>query len=116
MGDFVGLEKPSAGSVGGGFLAGVAERTDNYTLKIGAGKDNFMLSALYKLTSADNLADRYCTAVCYINGELWYIESGKIRKSTMGDVITYDKANGTVKINGTMFEGTTYYTWNYIAW
>ena len=34
---------------------------------------------------------------------------------TLGET-PYDKANGTVKINGTMFEGTTYYTWNYIAW
>lgn len=111
----MGLEKPVM-SGSNSFKAGVAERTDNYTLKIPAGKDNFILSAMYKLTSGDALADRYCTFVSLIGGEMHYTQSGNMKLGTLGSVITYDKAAGTVKISGSMFEGTTYYTWKYVVW
>ena len=112
----MGLEKPVISGGGSSFASGEAERTDNYTLKIATGKDNFMVSALYKLTSADTLADRYCTFASYIDGVLHYVESGEIKKSTLGDVISYDKTSGNIKISGTMFEDTTYYTWKFVAW
>lgn len=111
----MGLEKPVMAG-GNKVSAGIAERADNYTLKIPAGKDNFMVSALYKLSSTDSLADRYCTFVSLIDGVLHYTESGEMQKGTVGEVISYDKSSGTVSISGTMFEGTTYYTWQYVAW
>lgn len=112
----MGLEKPVISGGGSSFAVGVAERTDNYNLKIPAGKENFIVSALYKLSSGDSLADRYCTFVSLIDGEMHYVESGEARKGTLGSVISYNKATGVITISGTMFENTTYYTWKYFTW
>ena len=111
----MGLEKPVI-SGGSTFVCGTAERTTNYTLKIPPEKENFIVSALYKLSSGDTLTDRYCTFVSLISDELHYIESGIMKMGSLDDVISYDKTTGTLTISGTMFEDTTYYNWKYCAW